>query len=160
MKKLLKNVICGFVNSARVHCSQLTWSNSAAGKKKKNSENTAQDLAENAESFPLNPNGHTMSQSSRVGAVIRDDVGCVLAALSKNIPCALGPSECEAKAMEGVTFAWDMGFRDVVFECDSKVVSDSINGYCELPATIGNIIDGIKHKFRDFQQVLVSHMRR
>ena len=101
-----------------------------------------------------------MSQSSRVGAVVRDDVGCVLAALSKNIPCALGPSECEAKAMEGVTFAWDMGFLDVVFECDSKVVSDSINEYCELPATIGNIIDGIKHKFRDFQQVLVSHMRR
>ena len=40
-----------------------------------------------------------------------------------------GPLECEAKAMEGVTFAWDMGFRDVVFKCDSKVVSDSINRY-------------------------------
>ena len=41
--------------------------------------------------------------------MIRDDVGYVLAALSKNIAFALGPSECEAKAMEGVTFAWDMG---------------------------------------------------
>ena len=72
--------------------------------------------------------------------MIRDDVGYVLATLSKNVACALGPSECEAKAMGGVTFAWDMGFRDVVFECDSKVVSDCINGYCDLPATIGNII--------------------
>ena len=47
----------------------------------------------------------------------------------KDILCPLGPLECEAKAMEGVTFAWDMGFRDVVFKCDSKVVSDSINRY-------------------------------
>ena len=71
-----------------------------------------------------------------------------------------GPLECEAKAMEGVTFAWDTGFCDIVFECDSKVVSDSINRYCESPATIGNIIDGIRHMLKDFQQVLVSHVRR
>ena len=40
------------MNSARVHYSWLTWSNSAVGtkKKKKKSENAAQDLAENAES--------------------------------------------------------------------------------------------------------------
>ena len=50
MKNLLKSGICRSVNSARVHCSQLTWSNSAAEKKKKKSENVAQDLAENAES--------------------------------------------------------------------------------------------------------------
>ena len=57
--------------------------------------------------------------------MIKDDVGYILAALSKN----MGPLECEAKSMEGVTFAWDMGFRDVVFERDSRVVSDSINKY-------------------------------
>ena len=41
MKKLLKSGICGSVNSTRMHCSRLTWSNSAAGKKtkKKNSKN-------------------------------------------------------------------------------------------------------------------------
>ena len=44
MKKLLKSEICGSVNSARVHCLWLTWSNSAAGKKKK-IENAAQDSA-------------------------------------------------------------------------------------------------------------------
>ena len=61
---------------------------------------------------------------------------------------------------EGVTFAWDMGFYYVVFECDSKVVSDLVNGYCELPTTIGNIIDGIRHKLKDFWQVLVSRIGR
>ena len=52
MKKLLKSEICGSVNNARVHCSRLTWSNSAARKekKKKKSENATQDSAENAES--------------------------------------------------------------------------------------------------------------
>ena len=49
MKKLLKSGICGSVNSTWMHCSRLTWSNSAAGKKKK-SKNAAQDSAENAES--------------------------------------------------------------------------------------------------------------
>ena len=33
-----------------MHCSRLTWSNSATVKKKKKSQNTAQDSAENAES--------------------------------------------------------------------------------------------------------------
>ena len=64
--------------------------------------------------------------------MIKDDVGYILAALSKNTAYALGPLECEAKAMEGVTFAWDMGFRDVVCERDSRVVSDSINKYKKL----------------------------
>ena len=35
MKKLLKSRICGSLNSAQIHCSQLNWSNSAAEKKKK-----------------------------------------------------------------------------------------------------------------------------
>ena len=42
MKKFLKSRICRFVNSAWMHYSQLTWSNSVAGtkrKEKKKSEN-------------------------------------------------------------------------------------------------------------------------
>ena len=35
MKKLLKNVICGSVNSTRKYYSQKTWSTTAAWKKKK-----------------------------------------------------------------------------------------------------------------------------
>ena len=35
IKKLLKSVICGTVNSAQMHCSQLTKSTIAAEKKKK-----------------------------------------------------------------------------------------------------------------------------
>ena len=53
MKNLLKSGICGSVNSARVHCSWLTWSNSAAKKKK-----TKQKTQPKIQRKTLNPNGH------------------------------------------------------------------------------------------------------
>ena len=46
---------------------------------------------------------------------------------------------------EGVTFAWDVSVRDVVFECDSKIIFDSLNGSSKTPTTIANVIDGIRH---------------
>ena len=51
--------------------------------------------------------------------VIRDHVGWVTTGLSKIVHQPLGPLEIEAKAMEeGITFAWDVGIRDVIFEGD------------------------------------------
>ena len=50
MKKSLKSEICGSVNSARMHYSRLTWSNSAAGKKKK--------FRKRRHNYNSNPNGH------------------------------------------------------------------------------------------------------
>ena len=44
---------------------------------------------------------------------------------------------------EGVTFAWDVGVHDVVFECDSKIVSDALNSSSEAQTTIVNVIDRI-----------------
>ena len=59
--------------------------------------------------------------------VIRDHAGRVTAALSKIVHWPLGPLEIEAKAMgEGVTFAWDVGIRNVIFEVDSKIVFDTL----------------------------------
>ena len=44
MKKLLKSGICGSVNNAWMHCSWLTWSNSAAGTKKTSQKTQTQLL--------------------------------------------------------------------------------------------------------------------
>ena len=66
------------------------------------------------------------SRQSRIGVVIRNYKGRVTAALSKKIHQLLGPLEVEAKVNEvGVFFAWVVGIRDVVFECNSKIVADA-----------------------------------
>ena len=44
MKKLLKSEICESVNSVWAHCLRLTWSNNAAGTKKKRSQKTQTQL--------------------------------------------------------------------------------------------------------------------
>ena len=60
----------------------------------------------------------------------------------------------------GVFFAWDVGIRDVVFECDSKIVADALLGLCTPPVVISNILVKIAHKLQDFQSTHVSHVKR
>ena len=59
-------------------------------------------------------------KEARIGVVIWDHHGAVVAALSKKLKVPLGALEMEAKAMEEVVeFAWNMGIRDCVFESDA-----------------------------------------
>ena len=59
-------------------------------------------------------------KEARIGVVIWDHQGVVVAALSKKLKVPLGALEMEAKAMEEVVeFAWNMGIRDCVFESDA-----------------------------------------
>ncbi|KAL0005298.1 hypothetical protein SO802_012859 [Lithocarpus litseifolius] len=93
--------------------------------------------------------------------MIRDYEGEVIAALSKQIHQSLGPWEIEAKAMEvRVSFAWDVGIREVIFECDSKIISDALLGLCTPPMIISNILARVSLKFQDFRLAQVSHVRR
>ena len=83
--------------------------------------------------------------SSGMGAIIRDSEGRLEAALGKNFHCPFGPLEAEAKAMEdGVQFAWDVGIWNVIFECDSRIVFDALNGLSDPPTIVVNIIMGIQ----------------
>ena len=51
----------------------------------------------------------------------------VTAGLSKVVHQPLETLEIEARAMEeGVTFAWDVGIMNVIFEGDSKIVFDAL----------------------------------
>lgn len=55
---------------------------------------------------------------------------------------------------------WDVGVREVVFECVSLIVVEALNGTCEAPVTISNIIDGIRHRMNEFKDAKVVHVRR
>ena len=56
IKNLLKNVICGTVNSTHMHCSQLTKSTIAGWKKKKKKEENVEKKRRRG--FYCKPNGH------------------------------------------------------------------------------------------------------
>ena len=102
-----------------------------------------------APSYKVNVDGVVFSQSFQagVGVVIRDHVGKVITALSKQFQQLLGPLEIEAKAMEvGVSFAWDVGIREVILESDSKIVSDALLGLGIPPMIISNILAGVSQQ--------------
>ncbi|XP_075645207.1 uncharacterized protein LOC142616208 [Castanea sativa] len=96
-----------------------------------------------------------------VGALIRDHEGLVAAAMSKHLPLPLGPLEAEGKAMdEAVSFAWDMGIMDIIFETDSRIVFDALCGTIIPPIAIVNLIDGIQHKLHSFRFTRLLHVLR
>ena len=81
-----------------------------------------------------------------ISVVIHDHEGSVIATLSKHLPLPLGPLEAKAKAVdEAVSFAWDIRIREVIFETDSKVVSDTLYGTITLQVSIVDIIGGTLH---------------
>ena len=115
-----------------------------------------------APSYMVNVDGAVFSQSCQVGVgvVIRDYKGEVIAALSKHIHQLLVPLEIKAKVMEvGVSFSWDVGIREVIFECDFKIVSDAFLGLYTPPMIISNILARLSLKFQDFQLTQASHVR-
>ena len=70
----------------------------------------------------------------------------MITTLSKQVQQPLGPLEVEAKAMEvGVSFAWDVGIREVILECDSKIVSNALLSLCTPPMIISNILAMVYH---------------
>ena len=60
----------------------------------------------------------------------------------------------------GVSFACDVGLREVIFECDSKIVSNAFLGLCIPLMIISNILAEESLKIHDFQLTQVSHVRR
>ena len=60
----------------------------------------------------------------------------------------------------GVSFAWDVGIRDVHFECDSKMIVDAMLGASCPQASIYNIIIGIGQKVQAFRSFQFSHVKR
>ena len=59
----------------------------------------------------------------------------------------MGSLEAEVKVLdEAVDFAWNVGMRDVHFECDSKLIVDTVLGVSSPQVFIYNIITSICQK--------------
>ena len=96
-----------------------------------------------------------------IGVIIRDHTGQEEVALSKKLPILLEPLETKAKAFkEGVYYAWAVGVHNVVFESDSKIFVDALNGISEASVSIDIIVVGIRNKLQDFRYMSISHVKR
>ena len=91
--------------------------------------------------YKTNVDAIVFNKSIGLGVVIPNHERAVIAAPSKHLQLLLGPLEAEATAMdEAVSFAWDIGVRDVVFEIDSSMVTEALSSSTTLPVTIANLI--------------------
>ncbi|KAK9986538.1 hypothetical protein SO802_031489 [Lithocarpus litseifolius] len=84
-----------------------------------------------------------------------------MAALSKKLKAPLGAVEVEAKAMEeAITFAWDMGIRDCIFESDALTIVNAMLRLTDPPSPIANnIASSLSHLFK-FRSIQFNHVPR
>ena len=84
-------------------------------------------------------------KESRVGVIIRDANGLVVAALSKKFQAPWGPLEVEAKAQ----FAKDVGLQEFILEGNSLNVFRALAGLSPPSASVMPIIYGIQASSHD-----------
>ena len=96
----------------------------------------------------MNVDGAIFSDLKAVGlgAIIKDEKGCVVATLSRKIHTPLGVVEAEAKAVEmGLQFAKDIGVCDIILEGDSLNVYRALLGLlAPSPLVDAMILGGAK----------------
>ena len=115
------------------------------------------------ERYKVNVDGAIFKHRKKagIGMVIRDEFGEVIATLSKIVNAPLGVVEIEAKAMEaGVSFARDVGIREVVFESDSLIICKALQGDGGAPSSIQNVLKGILELTTSLRSFSFSHVKR
>ena len=81
---------------------------------------------------------------ARIGVVIRDHRGRILAALCRKIRAQLGVLEVEAKAYEAsVLLARHLGLMNGVLEGDSLIISNALKRVTEPPTSVVAVVEGI-----------------
>ncbi|KAK7838445.1 hypothetical protein CFP56_019629 [Quercus suber] len=60
----------------------------------------------------------------------------------------------------GVTFAMEVGVRDVTFKGDSLVICNAIHSLTEAAPLVQNVVTGILKRVQDFRTFAFSHTKR
>ena len=111
----------------------------------------------------INFDGAVFSESnkSKIGVVILDNNGAVLASCSKKIHQAYKPKEIEVLvALKAMSFALELGFRSAILEGDSLSLIKALKvAKCCLSPT-GLLIEDVKRVANSYVRLLYSHVKR
>ena len=99
-------------------------------------------------------------RAAGVDALIRDEEGNVIGALSKKISTPLKAVEIEAKAVEvGFQFAKDLSVQEFILEGDSLLVIKALKDLSPPPSSVAAIISSSLSVSLEFRQVVFSYIR-
>ena len=101
------------------------------------------------------------SNSAGLKAVIRDNVGGVLASLTKKIPLPQTVANVEAAAARrAIILARDLNLNSIILEGDSQIITRAIQAEEQSLASYGNLIEEIKIHANSFLNFRISHVKR
>jgi hypothetical protein len=101
------------------------------------------------------------TQRMGVGMVLRDDTGCVLAALSSFIPSVSDPTVAKALALwKTVAVCIDLGVQRLHLEGDALEVVQALQHQGSCWSRYGHLIDDSRIRLDSIQEWRVSHAQR
>ena len=113
--------------------------------------------------YKLNFDATTFSGLDRLGygAIIRNDKGEVMAAMTTNGSKVSTSDEVELFACQrAIEFAVDVGFSRLIIEGDSSNVIQAISSPLENFSLFGNVVNDIRHLIWGLQWTIVCCIRR
>ena len=91
------------------------------------------------------------SNEARLGVVIRNDKGEVMAALAENIPLPYSMVSLERlAARRAILFVVDLGFSQSIFKGNSEILDKALDNENHSLASIGHIIKDIQFTLNFF----------
>ena len=113
--------------------------------------------------FKLNFDAAVFLDAKRTGfgAIIRNDKGEVMAAMTAGEPPVSSSEEAELLACrKAVEFAIDAGFTELVIEGDNSNVMKALSSFLTNRSLLGNVVDDVRHLVCGLQWVSFSCIRR
>ncbi|XP_065616451.1 uncharacterized protein LOC136061926 [Quercus suber] len=101
------------------------------------------------------------SNSSGVGAVIRNHDGAVMASYAEKLNQAYKAEEIEAlAALKAVQFVYDLGFQKVILEGDSLGLIKALKAEEHNLSPLGLLVEDVKLVANNFVSLSYSHIKR